>query len=727
MTNANQDWAEVERLLLRALELEDKEIDAYLTLECAGNQALRERVEQLLESHRQVSPDFLEPVTGMASGKPSPVGETVFVENETLGKYRILRRIGKGGMATVYLAIHSELRNLVALKIMQRFATGSNERVDRFKREAITVANLHHPGIVPVRDVGEEKGVHYIVMDFVDGPTYAQHLLEARGLNTTTGGKHVRSTDFIRRQCEVIAQVAEALHHAHQKGIVHRDVKPSNILLQDGKEPLLADFGVAKNLLDPSGTATGQMSGTAPYMSPEQARAVKNTIDPRSDIFSLGTTLYEALSLRQPFRGETLEESLKNVLFKEPPSVGQLNPSVSRDLVTIVHKALEKQKQHRYSTAAHMAGDLRSFLAGQPILASPPSYARRVREYMRRQRVIVLSASVLILAVIVGGLSAYVHAQQRATQGLVSIFSSRAGSSLLMQRLNLNTQYFGEYEDLGSLPFSDYLDPGHYRFSLVAGGDEIREASLIVRRDSSSELLVGPVPAAETQRDMVLVEAGVDQTGVRIEAFYIDLREVSNEEYQRFLSATGRLIPEIWEPQGYPAAYGQHAVTCISWEDCQAYALWAGVRLPTRGEWDFAMSRPDGRRVPWGDKEVAAFIPPSAEDASDASLALFDRTYAQYLTYTVPTHFDLNPSFLGILHAASNVHEFVDASDGDTVTVSKGATWLQDPNEATLDKEFQFPIRGRTTKGDVRPKWSAGIGFRCARSVSVHHQKKKED
>lgn len=718
-------WQDVERVLLNALELEGEALEAYLQEACAGDSELRAEVERLLQSHRMCEGNFLridEPSPGVESS--GVVDEPLLAKDSRLGKYRILRRIGEGGMATVYLAEHCELKNRVALKILPRLATTSPERVERFKREAVMVAKLRHPAIVSVHDVGEDQGLHFLVMDHIEGPTYAQFLRDARSRQSAEGEKFVRGREYIQQQSEWIARIAEALEHAHQHGIVHRDVKPSNVLLRDGVEPLLADFGVAKNLLEPSHTATGQLAGTAPYMSPEQARAVSSAIDPRSDVFSLGVMLYEALTLIQPFRGETLEETLNNVLYRNPPRLDQVNPGVRRDLVTICRKALEKDRQHRYSTAAHMAGDLRSFLAGRPILASPPSLRRRSFEFLRAHRMGVLIGAVLVLLLVVGGFWTYTARLLRAEQGLVTLEVVPGGSRAFLQRYERARDRFGERVFLGKAPAESHVDAAHYRVTVVGEGGREREASLVVERGGEANLVLDLSAPLRGQQDMVFVEGGECGDGLRVESFYLDRREVSNAEYREFVTATGRRQPVIWQKLGYPSGHARHPVVGVSWLDAQAYAQWAGKRLPTSREWTYAAQYPDRRKMPWGKGEGSVGPRLTNEEITDVTSATPEASFAQYLKHTRPTDEDPYPSYLGLMHTAGNVMEYTETADVSRQAVTvKGIAWMSDPRKLDLDSQVLSPIRRRGLGGDVEEVWSVRIGFRCATSASVRESR----
>ncbi|MHC4779816.1 MAG: serine/threonine-protein kinase, partial [Planctomycetota bacterium] len=246
---------------------------------------------------------------------------------KTLGPYEIRDEIGRGGMGVVYKAFHPELKRVVALKVLIAGEDASESSIARFHREAEAVAKLgHHPHIVPVYDIGAEGNLNYFAMHFVEGTSLDERIDE---------GKITP-----RRAARIAQKLAEALHHAHGQGILHRDVKPANVLLA-GEEPMLTDFGLAKDVESESSmTSSGITLGTPQYMPPEQAEGRLDDIDERSDIFSLGATLYEMLALHPPFDGSTVVEVIHKILVRDPVSPRRGNPSVSRDLETICLKCL---------------------------------------------------------------------------------------------------------------------------------------------------------------------------------------------------------------------------------------------------------------------------------------------------------------------------------------------------------------------------------------------------
>jgi tetratricopeptide (TPR) repeat protein/tRNA A-37 threonylcarbamoyl transferase component Bud32 len=370
-----------------------------------------------------------------------------------LGDFRILREVGRGGMGMVYEAEQLSLGRRVALKVLTFVATMDPRQLQRFHNEARAAAALHHANIVPVYAVGCERGVHYYAMQFIDGRTLADLITELQslarhseqtpkreqeaiapdsfraglpadtvaetvykamtGVSTLTASK---GRDFFRTVAQLGVQAAGALDHAHQLGVVHRDIKPGNLLLDDRGNVWIADFGLAHIPSDPRLTLTGDVVGTLRYMSPEQALAKRLVIDHRADIYSLGVTLYELLTLRPAIDGENREEMLKKIAFEEPIPPRRLNKAIPPELEIIVLKAIAKNPDERYATAQELADDLHCFLEDRPIRARRPSLQVRLARWSRRHKSLVASilAALLMGLVVLAGSIGWVVSDRAA-------------------------------------------------------------------------------------------------------------------------------------------------------------------------------------------------------------------------------------------------------------------------------------------------------------------------
>src|SRR5262245_19006442 len=253
------------------------------------------------------------------------------------GDYELQAEIARGGMGVVYKARQSRLNRIVALKLILSGQLASPADVDRFRREAESVANLDHPNIVPIFEVGEHEGQHYFSMKYVDGPNLQSRMAELRSSPAAAA--------------RLIATVARAVDHAHRRGVIHRDLKPGNVLLDSSNEPMVVDFGLARKVEGAEAvTRTGAVVGTPAYMAPEQAAARKD-LPTGVDIYSLGAILYECLTGRPPFLAETQLETLFLIMNREPERPRAIHPSIPRDLETVCLKCLEKDPAKRYASA----------------------------------------------------------------------------------------------------------------------------------------------------------------------------------------------------------------------------------------------------------------------------------------------------------------------------------------------------------------------------------------
>jgi serine/threonine-protein kinase len=309
--------------------------------------------------------------------------------------YRVEALLGRGGMGVVYRAWHLRLNRTVALKMVLAGPCARPEELERFLREAQAVAALRHPNIVPVYDVGDVDGRPYFTMEFVEGGDLAEQI---QGVPQPA-----------RQAAALVATLADAIHAAHQSGIVHRDLKPGNILLTREGTPKVTDFGLARRLEGDGGlTLSGVPVGTPSYMAPEQARGDKRAIGAATDVYALGTILYELLTGRPPFRAESPTATLQQVVADEPVPPARLNPRVPRDLQTICLKCLHKEPPRRYASAAALADDLRRFERGEPIKARPLRWPGRLVRWARRRPTaaalsVTLPLAALLALALVGG------------------------------------------------------------------------------------------------------------------------------------------------------------------------------------------------------------------------------------------------------------------------------------------------------------------------------------
>jgi serine/threonine-protein kinase len=314
--------------------------------------------------------------------------------------YEVEGVLGRGGMGVVFRARHLRLNRPVALKMVLAGPYAAPEVLERFLREAEAIAGLRHPNVVQVYDVGEAAGRAYFTMELVEGGSLARKL----------AGAPLPA----RQAAALVATVAEAIHVAHQGGIVHRDLTPANVLLTADGTPKVTDFGLAKRLEGGGGlTLTGAPMGTPSYMAPEQARGDKGAIGPAVDVYALGAILYECLTGRPPFRAETSTATIQQVLADDPVPPARLNRGVPRDLETICLKCLQKDPAKRYPTAAEFAADVERFSKHEPIQARPPGRVERCLRWVRRRPAAAALLSALGLLVAAGAVGAWSVYQQR--------------------------------------------------------------------------------------------------------------------------------------------------------------------------------------------------------------------------------------------------------------------------------------------------------------------------
>ncbi len=330
---------------------------------------------------------------------PSPA-----IEGKHFGEYELLAEVARGGMGVVYQARHVKLNRIVAVKMILSGQLADPADLKRFRAEAEAAASLDHPNIVPIYEVGEHEHIPYFSMKFIRGGSLSQRIGEFR--------------DDLKVAARMLMKIARAVHYAHQRGLLHRDLKPGNILLDEAGRPHVTDFGLAKRVIeDIRLTQTGDILGTPAYMPPEQASAQPLTT--AADVYSLGAILYEMLTGAPPFQAETKLALLLKVKGEDPPSPRRLNPHIDRDLETICLKCLEKEPSKRYASADALAEDLQHWLSAEPIRARPSTLTARGLKWARRRPALASLCALLIVTTIAGFTGVVYWLQRERAQRLI--------------------------------------------------------------------------------------------------------------------------------------------------------------------------------------------------------------------------------------------------------------------------------------------------------------------
>ncbi|HET6203665.1 MAG TPA: serine/threonine-protein kinase [Planctomycetota bacterium] len=408
-------WSRVKDLLADALERAAPDRARFLDGACAGDAGLRAEVERLLAAHDGAG-GFLETPAAIPAGAVPEPGSPGFVGGARIGRYRIRRQIGAGGMGVVYEGEQEEPHRTVALKVL-RPGIASGPALRRFRREAELLGRLRHPAIAAIYEAGThgdpsapdgDEAVPFFAMELVEGRPLVEHA-DAKGLGT-------------RERVGLFVRICDAVEYAHRAGVLHRDLKPGNILVEESGQPKILDFGVARSTdsdlrATTLRTEVGEIVGTLPYMSPEQLAGDPDLLDERSDVYALGVVLYELLAGRLPhdLANRSLPEVARILGEEDPTPLSAVNRRFRGDLDTIVGKALEKEKHRRYASAADLAGDLAHYLEDRPITARPASAIYRLRKFADRNRMLVAGVCAVFLALVLG-LAGTVRGMRRAEE-----------------------------------------------------------------------------------------------------------------------------------------------------------------------------------------------------------------------------------------------------------------------------------------------------------------------
>ncbi len=639
------------------------------------------------------------------------------------GKYRIEKKIGEGGMGQVYRAIHVEIGSPFAVKVLHAQFGEDEKAVERFRREAQAAAQIRHPNAVSVTDFGVTKDskLVYFVMEYLEGLSLGDRLRE-------TGALSPEDIYFI------YSCVCPALHAAHVKGIVHRDVKPDNIflLLDENKaikDVKVLDFGIAKLKRQDKSTltASGTVIGTPDYMSPEQCQGIE--LDARSDIYSLGIILYELFTGRVPFQNDSSMATLVAHVSQAPRPPIEVNPSVPPEINRVILRAIAKRPDDRPDTALHLFAELEQALqsAGLTFSAGP------LTSLLKTQR--------------------RITGARAAGEGKSSTADLGDGSPTANRTLAITDVGVDRATLEGKRP----TDPSH-RSADEAGGEtrtyvtvdsptaghakgwlplvaSIAVAALLLsgggwylfQRGIPADKTIAnvepkPPPAPPAPPGMVYIPGGIFTMGNNASAddfekpeherkvapFFMDKTEVTNEQYAQFVQQTGHPPPLNWKGQKtFPPGTAKLPVAEVSWDDAQAFAKWAGKRLPTEIEWEYAARGTDRRLYPWGNE----FDPSKLNAGRDISQIKDQRRQVGSFSGESP---------FGLLDMAGNVSEWTESGYD-----------LYPGSQAVIKPQFQplKIVRGGCFADDARKTMATrrlmnertfrdlSTGFRCAQDA----------
>lgn len=721
---------QIQELFAAALQFPESERRPFVR-GAPYSESVRNEVLHLLDHHLETSGFLDAPAVDSFAGLAGQAGREI-------GAYRIIRELGRGGRGVVYLARDSVLHRTVAIKVLSNDLLPTPLAAERFQRQVQAAARLSHSAIVPIYECGDDRGIHYIVMQYIEGESLDQRLESPRastGRDAVIGSakstqtlaqranrNQLTSPEYIRSCARLGAMIAQGLDCAHQAGLIHGDVKPSNILINGQGQALLTDFGMEHLDSAEPVAPESDMPRAGPYHSPERRAA--HEPDQRADVFSLGVVLYQMLSLKLPFPGANADSTNQTRQRDKPEPLTQLNPAVPKDLETICLRALEENSCDRYPTAAQLSADLERFLRGEPIKARPATMLRRAARRMGRYRM--QTASVLLViafASLAGGLY---WRDLRATKASISIHVEppTVDALVAVQRWDSALQSFGPAEWVGTAPIvRHYIDPGTYRLSIIKNPREFMELDTVARVGTERSFTVS-LPRMEDVMDGMIVlrpgsytirpmrrKSAAEDAVISLEGFLLDRSEVSNSQYKEFVEATGHHAPAHWGEYGYDPALADRPVVNVAHSDAAAYARWRGKRLPTAAEWEAAARAPDARLYPWDPRSKA---PEEYNPGYEVLLhGQTDDETLRYNEYTLRTRdVDDDPfphTVSGFFHLFGNVAELASTAidHNPEEIIIKGGSWTAHPDMMDLRRVVLFPS----------DRAALHIGFRCARSL----------
>lgn len=684
------------------------------------------------EDYLRRFPEFATIIAGVdfstVSAAPAKPKNTVAPSDKRFAHFELLERLGAGASGTVWKARDTSLRRLVALKLPHLQTMTEAERA-RFRREGQACAQLHHPNIVAVYQVGDDEGRGYISSELIEGWSLRDWLARQGRLS------HVETVTLV-------AQLADALQHAHEQGVIHRDLKPANVLVDHQGKPHLTDFGLAR-WTDQSVALTmeGHVVGTPAYMSPEQARGDAVSVDRRTDVYGLGAILYELLTGKPPFEGD-MASVINRVMNEEPPAPTKVDAKVPRDLETICLKAIEKSPAARYPSMQALGDDLRRYLAGEPIAARRTSLAGRSVRYVRRHKTLTgLVAACLLATGALWGIKVMADRNYRL-QGYrtVSITTDPPGARLAFIPLSPETfapELYKKTLAPGVSPVEIDLLPGDYLVVAVLADGRFHEVYRRVPKPGERSLVYSnaltfylreggvvkfdrfSIPALDVVQGMTRVEGkenfpfgpresdGSSLQAVNIRPFFVDRHEYTVQErrdsgHDRFAA----WIEALPDTAALPAEFHRAGNA----------AEILGKRLPTEAEYEYLATNGGATKYPWGDDwpDAAESVEPheSGDPFGPVGTPAFDKA-ARY------------PEVVGLV---SNKAEWVmprlaprDFSMAQRPDVTLETQVYRGGSAATIAGDPRVTPEGRDPRlrGEANSKVTyPGLGFRCVRSVA---------
>jgi len=733
------DWDKAQALFHRALEMAAEERDAFLVGAANGDEALLATVREMLAAHAHAS-GFIEPPEERSDPAADPEARSAPLLGTRFGDFLLKSEVGRGGMGVVYRARQLSLERDVAVKVLPPAMSASRSGAERFQREAFAASKLDHPGIASVIAYGQEEGFLFYAMRLVEGPSLRDVLDAAIAGRTSPVGDALVPGDA--RSCaSFVSRFLGVLAYVHGRGVLHRDVAPGNLLVSEG-EPVLIDFGLAKDLDLASITRTGESGGTPNYMSPEQVRAARESIDERTDLYSTGAVLYELLTLRPPFEGANAVEVLHKITTVEPRPLHALDKRIPRALERVCLKALQKDSSDRYASAEEMRADLERFLAGESVDARGPSLGKRTRRALVSRRSLLQATPFLLIAGAAGGYLTHRGRVRAAGRARLSLSWAADGPvRVTVQRHGDVPGALGppEYDAVERDGVRLALDPGNVRITLAIGDAIVTELSRRLEPGEVEEELDLTPPSRWTESGMVRVEGaavgvphyalegdgglGRTTSEVVVPAFWIDTRAVTNGDYERFLDASlGANAQRSQERAALRELVARDdwlelPATSLQWAEAREYAEWAGKRLPTLAEWHLAMRGAVDAWLALPEDEGRQRLN-LRTDALGRDRQTNPAAYRDFVAPALDPRGGLGP--LGIHHPIGNVQTFTD-------TVSPT------PSGASMSEQLRYLAGGYwgTPEEEMREDLLSGLafapeslsrpetGFRCVRSAEV--------